>query len=586
MSATNGKRVQVPETGNRERSRPPASRRTAAAMGRRDCLRAAASVAGALGIGAPATLRTIGSPKGGGLPARPNLLMVITDQERYPQHWPTDSSWLDANFPARQRLAANGLTFRNAFCNSAMCSPSRATLFTGLFSEQHRVKRTLTYGGSWSVEETPLPVCVQNMARMLASANYRVVLAGKWHLSKSDSGGAPSVADVGKYGFTWLKANTAGEATEMQDFGGGCANHDEDIKSQALEFLNGETVERTASSPFCLILSLANPHDVLSYPLTWNNEDPQHPGCFNYRDTPNMFDRIPISGSFGSYLSNYSDDLGTKPTVQAQSRQLYLGLGSLTSDQDQKNYFNFYAYLQKLVDGHIMDVLNRLDSRGLTDSTVVVRLSDHGEMGLSHQLRQKMFNVYEEAIHVPLVFSNRILFPAARTTDSWASLADVMPTLASLANVPNRDRYRFQGYDLTPVFSNPALTVQDRVLYVFDDEKSGLAAPPEPGFPIEQPNHIRCIRMKDSQGAVWKYARYFDPSGQAAEQYEMYRLYKSDGSPDDPDELENKAGKVLYHSKELELKAALAALESEKMTAGDAGCRTYLPLTVKSGSQT
>lgn len=563
--------VETSQKFNRQRESPQ--------VGRRSCLKAAglAFAGGALSHGVPSF--SIGSlvKDTRALPQHPNFLIVITDQERYPQHWPTEEGWYTNHFPARQRLARYGITFRQAYCNSAMCSPSRATLFTGLYSTQHQVKRTLTYGGAWSHTETPLPVCVQNMARVLAAADYRVVLAGKWHLSKSASGGPPSIEEVAPYGFTWLKANTAGEATEMKDFGGGCADNDSEIKKQALAFLDQESLAKTAERPFCLILSLANPHDVLSYPNTWDQESTEVPGCFNYKNSAGMFDMIDIPGKFADYLLNYNDDLSTKPSVQAQSMNLYAGLGTLQLEQKKKNYFNFYAYLQKTVDVHIHDVLNRLDSRGLTESTVVVRLSDHGEMGLSHGLRQKMFNVYEESIHVPLVFSNPILFPVAQVTDAFASLVDVLPTLAVLANVPDRGRYLFQGKDLTPVFQNPSSSVQDRLLYLFDDEYSGLADPPEPNYPIMQPNHIRCIRLKDKEG-IWKYARYFDPAGTTAEQYEMYHVYHADGRADDLAELKNLSADGSYSSKKRELAQALANLEAERLQPWNGGCRIQLPL--------
>src|SRR5688500_11158532 len=65
------------------------------------------------------------------LPVRPNLVIIMTDQERQPQYWP--EGWAETNLPNRQRLADHGLTFTRAFCNTAMCSPSRSTLFTGLY---------------------------------------------------------------------------------------------------------------------------------------------------------------------------------------------------------------------------------------------------------------------------------------------------------------------------------------------------------------------------------------------------------------------------------------------------------------------
>ncbi len=120
-----------------------------------------------------------GAPEQGN---RPNIVLIITDQERSPQYWP--AGWADANLPNRKRLADHGLTFTRAFCNAAMCSPSRATLFTGLYPAQHGVEHTLTTGGSLSPNEPTLQPTTQNMARLLASAGYNVQYRGKWHLTK------------------------------------------------------------------------------------------------------------------------------------------------------------------------------------------------------------------------------------------------------------------------------------------------------------------------------------------------------------------------------------------------------------------
>ena len=74
----------------------------------------------------------------------PNLLLLITDQQRQPRHWPDEPGWIDALMPNLAELARTGLTFNNGFCNAAMCSPSRATLFTGRYPAEHGVELTLT----------------------------------------------------------------------------------------------------------------------------------------------------------------------------------------------------------------------------------------------------------------------------------------------------------------------------------------------------------------------------------------------------------------------------------------------------------
>src|SRR4051794_18275806 len=80
-----------------------------------------------------------------------NVILFLTDQERAIQHFP--DGWEAANLPGMTRLREHGLSFENAFCSSCMCSPSRASLFTGLFPAQHEVTDTLSYGTAFSPSE-------------------------------------------------------------------------------------------------------------------------------------------------------------------------------------------------------------------------------------------------------------------------------------------------------------------------------------------------------------------------------------------------------------------------------------------------
>ena len=66
----------------------------------------------------------------GQLPAKPNLLLIMTDQDRGIMHFP--EGWEEQNLVAMPRLRKHGITFTNAFCSTCMCSPSRATTFTGV----------------------------------------------------------------------------------------------------------------------------------------------------------------------------------------------------------------------------------------------------------------------------------------------------------------------------------------------------------------------------------------------------------------------------------------------------------------------
>jgi arylsulfatase A-like enzyme len=505
---------------------------------------------GAAFAGAAATLAGVPLPDAQGAgasaapasPPRPNILIILTDQERYPRHWP--AGWADANLPNRKRIAERGLTFTRAFCNSCMCSPSRSTLFTGVYPAHHDVTGTLTYGGSASPNEPQLPRDIQNMARMLASAGYNVQYRGKWHLSKGSDGDKPTAADLAAYGFGGWVEPDAGENTDLEGFGGGVANHDSAYAQQAAAFLATQTPASTAARPFALIVSFVNPHDVLAYPRTVGDDAV-------YAAEPAKYDQ----GIEWTAIPSRDEPLASnnKPTAQAQTLLMLAGgLGVLQPPPapDRRNYVNFYAYLHKVVDAHIGTVLDALEGQNLWDSTVVIRTSDHGELGLAHGgLRQKMFNAYHEAINIPLTIANPVFFPAPQTTSALASLVDLMPTLATLAGVPNRDTWIFKGVDLTPLLHNPAAAVQDAVLFTFDDQNAGS---PNPQKIVQQPNHIRAIF-----DGRWKYVRYFDPAGAEPQQYELYDLQT------DPDELRNLAGQNT--AKQAEMAQKLAAIEAERL---------------------
>lgn len=474
---------------------------------------------------------------------RPNILIIMTDQERYPQYWP--EGWADENLPNRKRIADKGLTFTKAFCNTAMCSPSRTTLFTGLYPAQHGVEHTLTRNGSLSQEEATLQESTQNMARMLHTAGYNVQYRGKWHLTKDVTclTDASTAEDLAKHGFQgWLPPD-AGQDVEVANFGGGAASHDERWAKQAADFLTSK--EARKDQPFALIISFVNPHDTLAYPKTWNaaSGNAQVGYDNNYGDEPDALNQgIGLPPSVNEHLL-----LNHKPTAQAQALLLTQGLGPLT-EQEKLNYVNFYAYLHKVVDKHIGTVMDALESnKKLHKRTIVFRLADHGEMGMSHGgLRQKAFNAYEETLNVPLVISNPQYFPNPVKTDALASLVDVMPTLASLCRVPNPENWDFRGRDLTPIIldamqnpDNPTARVQDSVLFTYDDDNPGQ---PDPQTIVTQPRHIRAVRDER-----YKFSIYFDPFGVAEPESELYDLWN------DPEEMHNMAhpNNTAYYNPEL-----------------------------------
>jgi choline-sulfatase len=377
--------------------------------------------------------------------------------------------------------------------------------------------------GPRSGNEPELPAGIDTLATRLRDRGYHVALKGKWHLTKPLNGETWSPADTERierdYGFSDWDPTDAGGDAKAESFGGGYAGAtgqgwDEDYTRQMERWLDRPELPE----PFCLVWCLVNPHDVLGYPSSFERG--------GYR--PDEFSdlHVPLPATL-------DEDLRDKPTVQAMTK---LGmtsyLGALHGREQQQRYADFYAHLHRLVDRNIGRLMNILGDPGDKDSlrsrTVVVRTSDHGELGLSHGgLRQKIFNAYEEAIHVPLVVSSPALFPEPRESDALVSLVDLVPTLVGLTGEPANGT-PLDGLDLGPVLRGEQDAVRDAVFFAYDDHQAGTAFQEAPG----QPNRIRCVR-----DGRWKYAVYFDPSGETPSEFELYDLLS------DPDEAINLAGK-------------------------------------------
>ncbi len=170
-----------------------------------------------------------------------------------------------------------------------------------------------------------------------------------------------------------------------------------------------------------------------------------------------------------------------------------------------------------------MQVLDALDEAGLTEKSIIIRTADHGELGLSHGMREKAYSIYEEMIHIPLIISNPRLFPTPQKTEAFYSHLDLLPTLTDLTGIANPQSYG-KGTSIAPVIADPSTQVQDAILFAYDDVF--ILPQNVPG------GHIRAIREGD-----WAYAVYYSQDGSFFE-YEMYDLNE------DPRQLRN----LLYGS--------------------------------------
>jgi len=356
---------------------------------RRNLLQMGAGLAAVTGLSrdfvAPAVARdAINVPKA------PNIIVLMTDQERHHRHWP--EGWTEKNLPSLQRLKRHGLYFQRAYTAACQCSPSRALMQTGRFAPVNRVTRTFLWPGLPHKDRQP------NVGSLLKEkAGYEVVWKGKWHLSYASNaamgnGGedwGPADIEVLEKNWGWSGWNPPDAGNAIQEFqstpvgkfdglrtlGGAKPNNDgryvigpDSSDSGQTAGVGGESVVEFLKNrapklgkPFCLFISLVNPHDIGFYPGSWMKPSAWEQAGYRREDFAHFGIKLP---------SNYADDLSTKPKIQKQARDAYNKFAPLNGAQAREDYVNFYAYLHTVVDKHIMTVLDTLEETGLTNDTI------------------------------------------------------------------------------------------------------------------------------------------------------------------------------------------------------------------------
>lgn len=401
---------------------------------------------------------------------RHNILFVFTDQERRITDWPDGMS-----LPGRERLQRDGVTFTAHYCPATMCTSSRAVLMTGLQTPDSGMFENvdLPYVNSMSTE-------VPTIGHMLRGAGYYTAYKGKWHLNGDFDREQPDhlfTAEMEQYGFAdyvWpgdLVGHTLGGYT-----------YDDMIRGSAVSWLRNTGRPLTDDDkPWALFVSLVNPHDIMYF----NTDAPGEP----VQDTGKLLMHAAPAPQHKSYAKTWdaplphdftqSLDGPDRPRAHREFEKAWgYALGSIPTEAERWDRFSdFYFNSIRNVDVQLDALLAELDDLGLTDNTIVVFTSDHGEMGGAHGLRGKGPFAYQEVMHLPL----HIVHPDVDGGQDCQALTghiDLVPTLLSLAGVPaagevaGRD---LPGRDASAALGNPressAHAVRDAVLYTY----SGLA---------------------------------------------------------------------------------------------------------------
>lgn len=339
---------------------------------------------------------------------RPNLLFILTDQMRATAMGCAGVEQVIT--PNMDRLAGQGTRFTRAIANSPACSPSRASLWSGMHAINHRLVNN----------DVPLRTDFKSFAHALNDRGYRCGYIGKWHLDCNDRGLCipPGPRRQG-FDDLWAAFNCNHDYFEGYYYRDDSPDpvwidgyEPEAQTDLAIKYVS-EAGEKP--DPFCLVLSWGPPHDP-------------------YRDVPQK------------YLDLYPEaDLRLKPNAP--------------TDANRSDIAGYYAHVTAL-DDCLGRLLRVLDEQGLSDNTIVVFTSDHGDM-LHSQGEMYKSKPWIESVNVPLIMRWPGRIPAGRVTDGPISLIDFMPTLLTLcgAKVPPQA----EGEDLSAYVLGDETAVRESV---------------------------------------------------------------------------------------------------------------------------
>ena len=440
----------------------------------------------------------------------PNVLCIITDQQRADHLSCMGNPTLQT--PHIDRLASSGVRFTRAYVNNPLCMPGRATLFTGQTPRGHGVR---TNG-------IPLNPSLPTMVQALAASGYRTHAVGKLHLTCFFAGSGQDAARLDPLAYTesaplWESGRIRQLPTpyygfQTVEFAGGHGSHLwgdyahwlEGHHPGALRLYRPEAALRPPTG--------ADQSWVSAIPAEWHHStwiadrtiaflqqegrerpfflwcsfpDPHHPFC---PPEPYASRYDPASIPVPLRREGELDDLPPHFRRSYEEDVLVSGRRVRTRMPDahrQEIIAHTYGMIA-LIDEQVGRVLDCLEALGLRQDTIVVFLSDHGDLMGDHGLLNKGPFHFEGLIRVPFIWSWPGHFPAGRATAALASFLDFAPTLLDLCGVPVPEGPvppepeapqmlpPWPGLSLAPILCGHSEGVRDAVVVENDEDYLGL----------------------------------------------------------------------------------------------------------------
>lgn len=388
-----------------------------------------------------------------------NVIFILADDHRYDFMGFTGKvPWLQT--PNMDRLANEGAYFNNTFVTTSLCSPSRASILTGLYSHTHTVVDNVA----------PDPENLIFFPQYLQAAGYQTSFFGKWHMGGDSDDPRPGFnhweSFKGQGDYYNPKLNINGKRIEYSD-----STYVTDLLTEhALEWLN----KRDDDKPFFLYLSHKAVHagfqpakrhrgvykdQPISLPPSFRTSDAQVKGK---RATNLSIEREAIEEPYKG--AEYYGE-GRTPDWQKMQRESWHGVDYMYFGRT--NFSSFYRdYCETLlgVDESVGAVLDYLDNEGLAESTMVIYMGDNGFSFGEHGLIDKR-HFYEESVKVPFLIRCPEIFKGGKTMQSMIQNIDVAPTILEVAGIEKPEH--MQGTSIIPLLEEKHVEWRDKIFYEY-----------------------------------------------------------------------------------------------------------------------
>lgn len=441
---------------------------------------------------------------------RPNVIFIMTDDQRWDAMSCAGNRVLQT--PNMDRLAQGGVRFAHAFATNPLCSPSRGTIVSGLYSHAHGV--TTNAGASHHLRPD-----VATYPELQRKAGYYTAMVGKWHIASTPRGFDHwcILPGQGAYHDPVLIAN-GGRA----QFRGYC---DDIIADQAIETLKS----RPKDKPFSLICNFKAPH------RDWR---PAKRFERVYEDVT-----IPEPADFHTSLEGRPEAIRKTDMQVADMPDFFQRGVSKDLPREERKKLNYQQFLKNYyrtllgVDENLGRVLDYLDQQKLAENTVIIYTGDNGFFLGEYGMFDKRL-MYEPSIRIPMLVRYPGGFRGGRVDNEHMVLNnDVAHTICDYTGVSLPASHAAHGRSWRPVLEGKSARWREDWLYENFEYPGPHCAP-----------IARGVRTSD-----FKLIHYV----QQPQAWEMFDLKK------DPAEKNNLTGRPAYKTKFNELKTRLERLRQE-----------------------